>query len=503
MPQSNSRQPRLQTEKDVQPVYVWTMIERGADSFPAWGSGGRDEKLREFVKSEPILAGALATMTGKATALDWQITGGRNRVKRFHNILGEADDGKGWSYFLDRLVQDYTATDIGGMVELGRESENGPVAGIYNLDAVACTLTGNVLYPIRYTPRIGAGRSVPFKPGDFARIVDSPSTDETKFGLGFCAVSRALKAAKILMALYTYEEEQLSDMPPQGIATVTGMTQAEVITAFDMYNAKRQSREQQTFKGVLWMAATANTLQQIDVKLTPFSTLPPHFDKQQAMTLYIYTLALDFGVDVREFWPASQTGATKAEAEVQAQKAKGKGFGRMVSDIERAVNWEMLPDGLEFSFDLKDGEDDLMRQKVRRESIEAVRRMWEPGMGGAGIISTDEARRLLVEEGVLPEWASFGDTTIGVGSENEVESDMDAGNTVVPDAPAQTGLTDAAIAQKAMRAKLRPGEDLIAMNRQGDVISLWSARRVYVMPLPLPAPEVVPPFGQLRGSRYP
>ena len=480
---TTSRQPRTQTDKDVNPFFIWTMFEH-EDSIPAWGSQGRGEKLREFARQEPILAGAVATMSGKATALDWKVEGGRNRVRRYHDLLGEAEDGQGWSYFLDRLVQDYVATDLGGVIELGRDGKGGPVAGIFNLDSTACSLTGNAQAPVKYSPKVGNSRTIALLPGEYARVVDMPSNDESKFGLGFCAVSRALKAAKVLMALYQYEEEQLNDLPPQGIASITGMTAPEVKQAFDLYQAKREAKEQMTFKGVLWLAATANALQPIDVKLTPFANLPDHFDKEKAMTLYVYTLALDFGVDVREFWPASQTGATKAEAEIQHQKAKGKGFGRLLSDVERAVNWEVLPDGLSFAFDQQDSEDDLLRQQVHKESVELVRRLWEPVMTGDGIITTAEARRWLVEQGVLPEWLAGTVDVTSYGSENDVAAEGEGEPAPLRQAQ-DVAATVEAVAQKAARARLGPGEDLVRVNRAGEMRTLWTSKRVYAIPLPV------------------
>ncbi len=503
---TTSRQPRTQTDKDINPFFIWTLYEN-EDVIPAWGNQGRGEKLREFARQEPILAGAVATMASKATALDWKIEGGRNRVRRYHDLLGEAEDGQGWSYFLDRLVQDYVTTDLGGVIELGREGKGGPVSGIYNLDSTACSLTGNAQAPLKYAAKAGSSRTIPLLPGEFARVVDMPANDESKFGLGFCAVSRALKAAKVLMALYQYEEEQLNDLPPQGIAAITGMTAPEVQAAFERYRAARESKEQLTFKGVLWLSATANALQPIDVKLTPFSTLPAHFDKQQAMTLYVYTLALDFGVDVREFWPASQTGATKAEAEIQHQKAKGKGFGRLLSDVERAVNWEVLPEGLSFAFDQQDSEDDLQRQQVHKEAVELVRRLWEPAMGTTdGIISTDEARRMLVEQGVLPEWFAATGEAVSYGSENDTaEGEGQA----------------AVVEQKARRARLGPGEDFVRVNRAGEVRTLCTSKRVYVIPFRASGGErngqgwtlldrdgrveasPASPFGVGWGARYP
>jgi hypothetical protein len=93
-----------------------------------------------------------------------------------------------------------------------------------------------------------------------------------------------------------------------------------------LYNARREAKQQTTFKGLLWLAAQSSPINPIDVRLTPFAGIPESFDRQWAVNQYVYTLSLDFGVDVREFWPASQTGATKAEAEIQAQKP-GKASG--------------------------------------------------------------------------------------------------------------------------------------------------------------------------------
>lgn len=458
MADTKSKQPRLAQTTDVV-SYVFTLWEWANDEIPEWGKPGRTEKLRKMAREEPILAGALASMVSKVISLDWQIIGGRNRVKRYHAILSEAEDGAGWSYFLDRWAQDYLCTDIGGVVELARESRTGPVAAIYNIDAARLTLTGNANVPLRYSPAVGGGRIISLYPEDFTRIVDMPAPDESKLGLGFCAVSRALKAAKVLLALYRYEDEQLRDLPPQGVAAVTGITKDALDEAFRRYEAARRAKEQVTFKGVLWLVALSNPLQNVDFKLIPFASLPDHFDKEQAITLYVYTLSLDFGVDVREFWPASQTGATKAEAEIQAQKAKGKGFGRLIMSIERAINWDILPPGLEFKFDNADSEDDLLRETIRGRIIENVRKLWEPHpVAGEGLIDRHEARRLLRELGAVPDWLEGGDEVTATSIENVIEAENRALEEVVE------------------KARLAPGEDLVAINRHGDIITIKSNR---------------------------
>lgn len=444
-----SRQPRTKNTKDKSLPYIWTFLERG-QVVPAWGDPKRTQYLRDFAKTEPILIGAIFSMISKMVSSEWKIVGGRNKVARFHDLLINAEDGEGWGYFIDRLVRDYLETDLGGIVELGR-LPGGPVGGLYNVDAQRVELTGNTAFPIKYRPE--AGGVIPFSPDDFARIVDMPSPDESKFGLGFCAVSRAHKVARVLLALYNYEEEHLLNLPPQGIATITGLTMDEVQEAFDLYDQMRAANKEMTFKGVLWLAALDNPLQQVKVDLTPFSTLPEHFNKEVATSLYVFTLALDFGVDVREFWPASQVGATKAEAEVQASKAKTKGPGRLYASIERMINHKVLPPGITFKFVRKDAEEEMARAVLQGVQIKNIKELWLPAsfsssttesgseseQGGSsegtasastpltqesgesqtpvgagpkiissskseGLITRDEARRLLVEQGVLPEW---------------------------------------------------------------------------------------------------
>jgi len=476
-----SRQPRTKLKKD-QTSFFFTGWERERpDEVPKWGQARRNLYLREFAKTEPILSGAVFSMVSKMVSSDWKIVGGRNRVSHFHDILSGAEDGKGWGYFIDRAVQDYICTDMGAIVELGREP-GGPVAGIYNIDSCRAQLTGNVEYPLVYSPVNGG--EIRLAAQEFSRVVDLPSSDESRNGLGFCAVSRALKVAKVLLALYNYEEERLKDLPPQGIASITGLTQDEVQSAFDLYDAKRISKEQTTFAGLLWFCALDNPLQQVAVKLESFASLPEHFDRDQVTTLYVFTLALDFGVDAREFWPASQAGATKAEAEVQASKAKTKGPGRLYSSLERMINYDIMPPGIDFTFVKKDAEESMSTEVLREVQIRNIRALWNPasfteelsddeiaqrdeaqqeaqnaqsqgeGQEGQarvqavapaqpmqktvqkGMITTDEARRLLVEIGALPEWVSrSGDEA----------------------------------AQYSLETKgLGPGEELVEMNRKGD-----------------------------------
>lgn len=518
-PVTLSQQPRLATTQETLP-YMLSMWQH-TDDIPDWGNYGRAAKLREFARMEPILAGALSSMVSKACSLDWQVVGGRNRVKRYQELLAEAEDGKGWQSILTRWVQDYLNTDQGGFLELARDGQSGPVAGLYHLDAECMGFTGSVSYPLRYTPKLTNGKldkrnGIKFAPTDFARIADMESPDESKLTLGWCAVSRAVKAARILLALYNYDEEKLADMPMPGLVTVTGLTMDELAAAFALYQAHRDDKKQAIFKGLLWLASQSSPLQPIDAKLVSFANLPENFNREETFSLYIYTLALVFGVDAREFWPATQSGATKGEAEVQAQKAKGKGFGQLLAAVERAINWNVLPDGIEFAFDRRNDDDDLAREIWRAQVYKNIRSLWEPASTGQGLITTEEARALLVESQAVPDWLAPDEditlhsldrtlpsaegsdlpTPMDEEAEDQAKADEIAGQTQTqpannsnplsqepgPARNAARNLTNAV--QKCIRAGLDRNEDVVALSLSGREQVLWTSRKQIKVLLP-------------------
>ncbi len=365
------------------------------DDLPAHGSAERDRLLRKIWKTEPILAGAVSSMVQKMISLGWSLTGGRNRVAKFSDVLVNAEDGAGWVTFLSKLVQDYLTQDIGGFFELGRATPEGAITDLYNLDAGMMRLTGSRNYPAIYQQGRG-GRPVPMGRDDFVHMSSLPSPAEGMNDTGFCAVSRAIKAAKLLMSLHTYDEEKLLNMPPKGIASITGLSATAVRAAIKQYNSDRAVAGNLTFPGVLWLAGAATD--EIKVNMTPFSTLPENFDREVIVTLYVYTLALAFGVDAREFWPATVTGATKADALIQAQKAKGKGPGELISSMERAINFKVLPPGVFFEFAFQDDEEDRLAAEIAGMRIDNV-----SSLVSSEILDQEQALRLLVAQRVLPE----------------------------------------------------------------------------------------------------
>ncbi|MBU2177749.1 MAG: hypothetical protein KJ556_21865, partial [Gammaproteobacteria bacterium] len=329
---SLSMQSRLDEGKIEQAWYFVSSFARQADACPPLGDPARDKYLRDIWKTEPICAGATYSFVSKLRALGWTLEGGRNKVNQWSKILHESEGGQGWNVFISKVVEDYLTTDSGSFIELGKSSRNGPVKALFHIDSVRCQLLGAG----HATYKDFEGVWHPLKPGDYAHFCSMPSPNEDMKGKGFCFVSRALKAAKLLLALHQYESEKLENLPPEGIATITGLTTKQVEKAFELYSAKRTSRDQLTFPGILWLVGNPMApggAGQVKVELTPFSTLPEQFDRASLIETYAKTLACDLGVDINEFWQPERGGfgPSKGEVTIQHHKAIGKGVGEVIT----------------------------------------------------------------------------------------------------------------------------------------------------------------------------
>ena len=418
------------------------------DKAPSYGSPSRDDYLSKFWRSEPILAGAVYSMSAKMGALSWSITGSAEDAKAYALLLSQAAysfDGYDWGGFISSTAEDFYTLDRGVWWEAARHGSSmyGALAALGHIDGLACWPTGNVKKPVWYQSN-ETGQSIKFKPGQYIHFASMPSPREEYYGLGFCAVSRAMRAAKLLTGLRDYDEEKLANLPPEGVAAVTGLTMTEFKNALTLWKAERKRNSSLTFPQVLWLIGS-NPQTKVSLDMIGFSQLPESFDRGDVVTQYINTLALDFGVDVREFWPVSSSSmGTASESEIQHMKAKGKGPGEFISIAERSLNAE-FPETIHFEFDTQDIGEDKVAAEVAKMWIDAYLPLTKAGAmmsspGGAmasgnttvpddrgnaaaqkkaglgegeGIISDEHFLRLLSDKGVLPDYI-VGDDRVAI-----------------------------------------------------------------------------------------
>jgi hypothetical protein len=421
------------------------------DKVPPRDDPNRDFHIAKMWQDEPILAGAVYSMVAKMSAMRWAVTGRRKKARDFAKILTESAhfDGYSWDGFISSTANDFYTTNRGVFWETPRIGNYmyGKIAELGHIDSLCCDLTGNRSYPVLYSSEI-TGQSIRFRTGEYVHFASLPSPRERHLGAGFCAVDRAFRAAKLLISLHDYDDQKLSNLPPEGIAAISGLTMDEFMDALNMWRIQRTADKSLTFPQVLWLIGSQPNAQ-VGVDIKGFSTLPESFNREQVVTHYISTLALCFGVDAREFWPIS-SGAlgTSSESEIQHLKAKGKGPGEFISVVERHINAEVDED-THFGFDTQDIEEDMNAAVNAKAWVDAyyplytgtpagkskaspggkpntemipdeeeipedsaanqvrgqVGAMAAPGAPGPEqIIDKDQILRLLADKGVLPEW---------------------------------------------------------------------------------------------------
>ncbi|KKM70160.1 hypothetical protein LCGC14_1443530 [marine sediment metagenome] len=379
------------TSSELLSFYSMLVRSIGKDDLPPHGDPSRDHILAEFWKKEPILAGAVYSMSAKMTALPWTVVGPKVEAKYYAELLTRASsmEGYDWGGFISASAQDFYTTDRGVKWETPKIGSRliGKLADLGHIDTLQCAPTGNTKKPMFYLSEV-TGQQRYFRPGEFIQFSSLPSARERHLGQGFCASSRAWRAAKLLLGLHDYDEQKLNNLPPEGIASVSGLTMDEFQDAIALWKASREQHQSFTFPQVLWLIGS-NPAAQVKTEITGFSQLPESFDRDTVIEQYVNTLALVFGVDAREFWPISTSSmGTAAESEIQHLKAKGKGPGEFVSIVERKLNGE-FPEGTEFGFDTQDINEDKQAAEIAKLWIEALLPLVTGGAPGGPKMETN------------------------------------------------------------------------------------------------------------------
>ena len=319
-----SKQPRF--EDDIQSAFgsIIRWIKMDDIEAPLYASNNRirDEWLSKFWQREPHLAGVLNSVISIDKNRGWTFTGGRNQVRRYVQIMHNADNGAGWRSYFGKGALSYYVTDLGRIDEIGRDGKEGPMRALYNVDSARCKLTGNIDTPLTYKPKAGGEQE--WTPYDYFRVTSMESAREGFHGLGYCALSRAIEFVKLMVAVYEHDQEKLGARASKGLVLLHNIGQEQWKEAMEVRDAKLDSEYMKYFGAVAVLASTGKD--EINAKLVALSQLPDAFDKQVFVNLTMYGYALCFGYDPSEFWPV-QFGALGrgTETEVQHMKATGKG----------------------------------------------------------------------------------------------------------------------------------------------------------------------------------
>ena len=409
------------TDEAMDAVFqLWFGRKARPDQIRPWWSYGRDIDLRSFAKTRgnDILQGAIASIVKKFVSMNWVLEGPEPLVREYRARLLHSEYGQGWDSLISKWVEEYITQDKGVHVEvIGTGNPAGPVLEAHSLailDSLRIVPTSSITYPALYkTPKtiwdeeLKKKRRITAKnklhTSRVIRMVDQPAPDEEMNGVGFCTVSRVIDSSEILLALSRYKSEKLSDLPPTGLLLLNNILEKNWNKKTEEYDFTQQQRGNQVFKSLLTLIGLDPT-RPVTAQLLEFSSLPDHFNEQETISTYINILALAFGVDAREFWPiAGGPMGSAMETTIQHTKARGKGIGSIVSQIEEAINLRFLPSSVTFRFDFVDDEQDAQAAEIVQRKVETIMSMWKPAAPGQVTsltppVSREEIRQMLLNE---------------------------------------------------------------------------------------------------------
>lgn len=353
-------------------------VGAAADAIPDWNPlypNLRDKQLQRFAQSETMMAAAKHSLTSRMQTLNYTVNGPDSAKEKAQKLLDAPGFGDSFDMFVGKLSEDLLTADNGGFIEkFGPGRPDGPLAfnqvtGFGHLDSRQCWRTFDPDYPVIYTnPYTNKKHRL-----HYSRVImlsDNPVSSEIARNIGFCAVSRALTWARIARDMTTYKGEKISGRFTRALGVISGVTQRQFSEAMEANDETGYGKGWVIYKGIPFLVAPGlEAGEKIDIALQDLASIPDGFDAEREMTMYAYILAWAFGVDAREFWPATASGATRADAEVQNIKAQRRGIGSLTQLIEWGIR-QCLPESVKFEFDVTDESQEKAQEEVKRAKLQ-------------------------------------------------------------------------------------------------------------------------------------
>lgn len=390
---------------------------------PHW-SRARDKWLREFYqRSDPIKI-AISTFVNKTVSIPASISARDTTIRSHNQQAVRANEAfhqnsgllRGFKEEFKKFVLDYLTADNGAFFYVmapGQANKPivGPASGLLHLDSARVQRTGDPEFPAIFQDIDGTRYAI-----HYTRLIamsNLPSSRSELYGVGLCPVSCALDAAQELQDITNYSYEKMSGrVPPRQILYVKkGGTLQMLSDAISIFRAKAES-DGDRFSRTLLLAPKAGG--ELDLSRLDLSSLPEGFNRQDVTLLDMAVMAAAFGLDLRDLSISfGVAGQTRADAEVQARKGRGKGVHELLETLTDRINQQFLPENLVVTFDVLDDDQDqqhaairdtrsMARERDLRNGVSSIRTERELALQ-AGEISQDQFDELELQDGRTPE----------------------------------------------------------------------------------------------------
>lgn len=408
--------------------------------LPMYWSWQRDVALSATPHREDMWGSAVARTATKFAAHGFTIRDSedsKRKVSQAQELFKRADGGQGWVIFAEKIMQDLQCTDNGIFVRirraddetvivktkdayqskvgsaqsfdevaLTRSSPGAKITGLYHLDSLRCMRTGNLTYPVRYQPVMGAPQLLRWDQVLYYSDQTSPRAE--LFGVGFCAAGRAYKTITKLAALEQMLYEFIAGKGATKLAFVQGLAEPTLKSVIRAGEMDAQAKGLIYYLGTIIGAIPSDT--PISVSEITLKGLPQGFDPKQIQDNAYLIYANAIGVPVQDIQPLSGQGlGTGKQTEVLQDQSRGVGLAAFLKWWEQTVSDRILPATTELSFD---DENDLRDQKQRAE-VKSLRATERATRIASGEITPAIARQLAADDKDLPQELLAADATPG------------------------------------------------------------------------------------------
>lgn len=383
--------------------FVW-QAPSVQNSIASWNylyPNTRDYQLKYLSLQDTMMASAIYSMKTRMMTLDYQLNG-PDQAKAFsQDLLNSPGLGDNLPNLVSKITDDLLSCDNGAFIEKWGPGDpmtpldRRAVLGFGHLDSRLCYRTFDPEYPVIYTnPQTQTLHKL-----HASRVVimsDNPQPFELARGVGFCAISRALKWVQYIRDVVLFRSEKVSGKFTRAIGVARGVTRTTFEEALEAQKRRDGGSGFVMYSGIPFLVAPGMRAgEDIEVMLTDLASLPEGFEFKEDLTLYAFILAMVLGVDAREFWPGTVSGATKGDATVQNQKAQSRGIGAVTQTVEWGLN-QCLPEEATLTYDTTDEEQEKLRWEVKEKKFNVYSRA-----KADGAISDMEERALLIADDII------------------------------------------------------------------------------------------------------
>lgn len=383
----------------------WLSLGQRIDETPHWNPiypNWRDRYLLNFSREEPMAASAVYSMKTRIGTLNYELNGPPRAKKYAQELLNKPGLGDNLQQVVQKISTDLDCSDNGAFVELWRAGSpekapprGAPIVGFAHLDSRLCWRSFDPEFPVWYTnPLTGQIRKLHKDRVVYAS--NNPQPVELARGIGFCAISRAMRMIRVFKNMQIFVDEKISGRFTRAIGAISGVSAGQVRRALESHNQEADNKGYVVYNDIPFLIdPSTEGKNDIKILVQDLATIPDGFSFKDDADLYAYILAFCFGVDAREFWPATQSGATKADATVQNMKARGRGIGDRIQTVEMMLR-AALPESVTFEYDFTDDDQDLMQADIQGKRIHILSTAQRDGA-----INNLEYRALAIAQGLI------------------------------------------------------------------------------------------------------